>query len=110
MNKEIARKWVDALRSGEYKQTRGRLRSGDRFCCLGVLCEINGTRWNAAKGWLALDADDIYDKAELPVGDFKDRPSTGRYATLNDDGVSFAEIASQIEKDAGLSNEDTPNG
>lgn len=36
MNKEWAEKWAAALRSGEYKQGTGRLRQGDRFCCLGV--------------------------------------------------------------------------
>ncbi len=28
-----------ALRSGEYKQGRGALRSSGRFCCLGVICD-----------------------------------------------------------------------
>jgi hypothetical protein len=29
------------LRSGEYEQGKGRLRSmGNQYCCLGVLCEI----------------------------------------------------------------------
>lgn len=32
--------WVAALRSGKYKQGVGGLRRDDRFCCLGVLCEI----------------------------------------------------------------------
>lgn len=40
MNKEIKKKWVDALRSGEYKQTRGRLRYDDCFCALGVLADL----------------------------------------------------------------------
>lgn len=30
-------KWDAALRSGEYKQGRCRLKDGDRYCCLGVL-------------------------------------------------------------------------
>lgn len=41
MNKEIADKWVAALRSGEYNQTRGALRRKDNFCCLGVLCDLS---------------------------------------------------------------------
>lgn len=40
MNKKIKQKWVAALRSGDYKQGIGRLRLGDKFCCLGVLCDI----------------------------------------------------------------------
>lgn len=41
MNPEIAQKWADALRSGEYNQGHDVLRGpDDTFCCLGVLCEI----------------------------------------------------------------------
>lgn len=40
MNKEIKDKWVEALRSGNYKQGYGNLQTGDSYCCLGVLCEI----------------------------------------------------------------------
>ena len=39
-----AQAWVDALRSGKYKQGRNSLHiieSGDsRFCCLGVACDL----------------------------------------------------------------------
>lgn len=41
---EHRREWAAALRSGEYKQTRGRLvqadESGLSFCCLGVACDV----------------------------------------------------------------------
>jgi hypothetical protein len=37
---ENIQKWVDALRSGNYKQGRFFLRDGDTYCCLGVLCDI----------------------------------------------------------------------
>ncbi len=44
MKKEIADRWVAALRSGAYKQGQGFLKKtvdGEtRHCCLGVLCEI----------------------------------------------------------------------
>lgn len=43
MKKEIADKWVEALRSGNYKQGMSALRSKeDEYCCLGVLCEVLG--------------------------------------------------------------------
>lgn len=42
MKSEIKAKWVTALRSGEYTQGRGQLRTNDnKFCCLGVLCDIH---------------------------------------------------------------------
>lgn len=42
---ELKQKWLDALRSGKYKQGRKALHSdkyedGDRYCCLGVLCKV----------------------------------------------------------------------
>jgi hypothetical protein len=40
MNKEIKTLWIDALRSGKYKQTIGTLKSSTGHCCLGVLCEL----------------------------------------------------------------------
>jgi hypothetical protein len=46
MKYEIAMKWVEALRSGNYKQGHFGLRYTndkiDEFCCLGVLCDISG--------------------------------------------------------------------
>lgn len=42
MDPEVKAKWVAALRSGEYAQGDGQLRSvSNRFCCLGVLCDIH---------------------------------------------------------------------
>lgn len=44
MNPEIKALWIEALRSGEYKQGRGCLKadySGKaQYCCLGVLTEL----------------------------------------------------------------------
>lgn len=45
MNPEIKQKWTEALRSGKYRQGRMCLRSDDRFCCLGVLCDIISPEW-----------------------------------------------------------------
>ena len=47
MNKEVKEKWVAALRSGKYKQTRGTLKDKTGYCCLGVLCEAtNSRKWH----------------------------------------------------------------
>lgn len=37
MDPNVKTLWLKALRSGNYKQGYMKLRSGDRFCCLGVL-------------------------------------------------------------------------
>ena len=43
MKAEIKTEWVAALRSGEYTQGQGWLKSADgRYCCLGVLCTLLG--------------------------------------------------------------------
>jgi len=53
MNPEVKKKWIEALKSGKYKQGRLTLRhtikGEDAFCCLGVLCDLylkeNGLQW-----------------------------------------------------------------
>lgn len=35
-----ARKWVNALRSGKYSQTKGCLQDSKGYCCLGVACDV----------------------------------------------------------------------
>ena len=45
MNPEFKALWVEALRSGKYKQGKGKLRQGDEhdgfsYCCLGVVTDL----------------------------------------------------------------------
>ena len=41
MNQDIKTRWLEALRSGRYKQGKGSLRTtDDQYCCLGVLCDL----------------------------------------------------------------------
>lgn len=43
-SKEVMRKWVEALESGDYQQGTGQLEiithGSHRYCCLGVLCHL----------------------------------------------------------------------
>jgi hypothetical protein len=55
----IMKRWVKALRSGKYRQTREQLRAADAegqptdgFCCLGVLCDLFAKDHPDAK-WLS---------------------------------------------------------
>lgn len=47
MKLKIKKLWLEALRSGKYKQT---LRNKNGFCCLGVLCDLHGKKIKR-KGW-----------------------------------------------------------
>jgi hypothetical protein len=42
-DKKNLRKWVAALRSGEYEQGKGALHLDGRYCCLGVACDLSKT-------------------------------------------------------------------
>lgn len=56
--KKRIREWVNALRSGKYKQGRSYLRNNaDEYCCLGVACDIyDPKRWEkAASRWMYLE-------------------------------------------------------
>ncbi len=111
MNKEVKKKWVAALRSGEYTQGTGQLRdSANNFCCLGVLCNLHAQAHPA----IAAKETNIFrymgDRTDLPVavmkwaglpdamGDtVKIGSATASLAGHNDNGRTFAEIADAIE-------------
>ena len=40
MNPQVKEMWVNALRSGEYNQATGKLKTPQGFCCLGVLTDL----------------------------------------------------------------------
>jgi hypothetical protein len=99
-------RWIEALRSGRYKQGRGRLRDGDAYCCLGVACEVSGlgtwrrhddgrgdvyaTPTGILYGWLPRGLRD-----ELGL----DENTQSKLMQLNDDeGRTFAEIADWYEE------------
>lgn len=43
-------RWVEALRSGKYKQCRGMMHVGDAFDPFGVLYDIRGASWYPTVG------------------------------------------------------------
>jgi len=46
MNKTIQKRFVDALRSNEYVQTTGFCHIVDKFCAVGVLCDLYAKEFN----------------------------------------------------------------
>lgn len=112
MKREDATKWLAALRSGEYKQTKRMLArleedGTESFCCLGVLqkvldgdvervqsCAIGVPTmgWLERHGIVFLDVD--LNACHVPYIE-----SVHQYASvLNDEGgLTFAEIADLLE-------------
>ena len=73
MNQYVKNKWITALRSGEYKQTGGRLREGDCYCCLGVLTDLydkdnqsDHQYWHEEDGKYGYSSDGCIAEAILP--------------------------------------------
>ena len=120
MTENQAMLWVEALRSGKYKQVGNHLKAKKGHCCLGVLCELS----QKVEFEKHPDDDGIYavidgnnvDFGALPLkvmAEFRLSNSEGRpscrvvtidgneYTSLahaNDSGVSFAKIADWIEE------------
>ena len=108
MRKEIADKWVAALRSGEYGQMTGALANRERtqHCCLGVLCELAITEGVPVRvephlhDSTSLKFDDLLGALPDSVGTWAGMDaSKGRVlATMNDSGKKFVEIADVIDR------------
>ena len=106
MDQELKQRWLEALRSGEYLQGTDRLRNGNTFCCLGVLCDIvdpNG--WaspNEMGDRMYVNTEDLTNcEFEVPktlADKIKLKNEHQVYlSNINDHGSSFEEIADWIE-------------
>jgi hypothetical protein len=93
MDAELKKKWVEALRSGEYTQTQGHLKSSEGFCCLGVLCEVNSIKYIETDVF----GDGPNSGAYIYIRDIVGSDASDTCINLNDDGKSFEEIADWIE-------------
>ncbi len=123
MNPEVKALWIKALTSGEYEQGRGYLREADKYCCLGVLCELAVKAGKVRAGRVCSryeGQDTIYEYgfdehsgvlpsevvawAGLPAADpvpyFNDvtEEPLKSLSGYNDDGATFEEIARVIEE------------
>lgn len=106
MDKALKAQWVNALRSGEYRQARERLRQTGAYCCLGVLCTlVPGVEWEDDDAYVYEDGYRCDADGELPspvrasAGISKDE--MGVLICMNDGkgmhAHSFSEIADWIE-------------
>ena len=95
MNKEVKKIWLDALKSGKYKQSKGRLRRGDGYCCLGVLCDLSIIHHHNTSRWA-----DMEEKNVLGGKEFK----------FADEGQGMAGMPPyEVKRWAGLTTTDTLN-
>ena len=108
---EAQERWMTALESGEYKQTRSRLRDANGFCCLGVACDVSGLgEWRKLSGLDKFEFRTSYGaRADLglpfsvreQLGISHDDNRADRLVELNDhEGKTFAEIAKWIRENA----------
>lgn len=107
MKKEVADLWVKTLRSGKYKQATRSLRSGNSFCCLGVLCDISKQgEWSITGNYMdSKEGSNDHGYLTLAVMDWSGiKNKSGKFDDLlrnlaqrNDDGESFEKIADTID-------------
>lgn len=125
LDEHVKQAWINALRSGEYRQGRSRLakrtkKGNFKFCCLGVLCDVVGVKGEPNQitdeiefgfdgetmtlpdlVWKGLGLTDP--DIDIPVGQTRDMAerqltvSSVSLATLNDDGFTFPQIADLID-------------
>ena len=102
LNKPIIQKWIRALRSGRYKQTRKFLRSDGKYCCLGVLCNIVKPQVKGKWYGSCFKVKDNGDEFNLPVSvqNFAGVSNSlhDSCVTWNDEqNMNFKEIAQKLE-------------
>ncbi len=103
MKKDIAIRWVEALRSGTYSQAQQQLKTADGYCCLGVLCEITQDKHAWRFDGYTLRCEDEDDEREILPDSIRGAfditlNQQDDFTNMNDDlGMSFAQIADYIQ-------------
>ena len=107
MKPELKKRWVKALRSGKFKKGKYQLRwqteKGDVYCCLGVLCAIEGVKWKkvvvleTVSYGVSGDIGSLAPSRQKQFGISDD--VQGKLIKMNDvKNHSFAHIATWVEK------------
>lgn len=94
MTPEFKAKWIEALRSGEYKQAKECLRDMDgAMCCLGVAANlIDPCKWNPA----ADEAEDIEKGEVSTVGFGWDGDQTAYTGAVSEAIGILSEVATSL--------------
>ena len=120
MDKDLVRRWINDLRYGGHAQARGALHVDDRYCCLGRAIEVihGEDKWvlhyksKADSGpyfyaypyddpvmiadddcWVGLSPEDIETLGLIEIGAYPEK-----LVDMNDDGLTFKEIADFVEE------------
>jgi hypothetical protein len=105
-------KWVEALRSGEYKQGQFALNRLDRsdFCCLGVLCEVlELPKKEIERNRVSYYFEENWHTHAVP-DDILPDIYTNQLIDMNDSGsYTFLQIAYWIEEHVSTDGQDTPH-
>ena len=115
MKADVKAAWLAKLRSGEFAQGSGQLRTWDsvkkvwRYCCLGILCEMSGLgEWEeglrvsaylGSKHYLPVE---VAEWAGIDPDCNSEKGAQQRLGSLNDSGASFKAIAVAISTDHNL--------
>lgn len=108
MGPRTKERWIQALRSSDYRQGTGHLYNGQTYCCLGVLCDVLGYKKVASAAWpfVTPKKEKVVNSVGglSPEGDVDDGIAGLPYsvrsvlAEWNDNGVSFEELAEWLDK------------
>lgn len=117
---DLNKRWIEALESGEYKQTKNFLYDGVGYCCLGVACKVAGREFTQVNDYWKIDGEGallpydvmdelgLYENNGLDENHYDIRPGVesgevpllyDSLTTLNDlGGHDFKQIAQVIRK------------
>jgi len=92
------KKWIAALRSGEYEQGAGFLHNTvqDRYCCLGVACEV--VQYKSPNNRRIQGSESMPEELEPVRGYAQNNKVVDRLICMNDTGKTFLKIADYIEE------------
>jgi hypothetical protein len=108
--KEQKEQWIEALRSGEYQQGQKFLHANDRYCCLGVLCDLfqkahpeKDHHWGNRTGDIFHFHEELnYPPMEVRLWAGLDDTTMEKLVQQNDTlGYTFGQIAAWIEMATG---------
>jgi hypothetical protein len=98
---DFKRKWIEALRSGEYKQGKYTLfdKDNNSFCCIGVACTIYNNNTIIHRNGFLPNGDYGYAALPAAIAGGSCNTKVARLISMNDEeGKSFSQIAGWIEE------------